>query len=70
MTDWQPIETAPEDGREALVGVWVCGPDHDPYWSSWVAFLDGGALGEDGAYGDTPTHFHNLPAPPTQDPTS
>lgn len=69
---WQPIETAPKDGSEALVGCWVVkheeddGPDFDPYFAQWVTIFDGGPLGNEGFYGGEPTHWSPLPAPPAR----
>lgn len=55
--DWPPIETAPRGGW-FLVGVWV-----GHRWSCWV--VEGGDdFGEDGEFGDKPTHWHPLPTPP------
>jgi|GEM_PF-3240076 len=67
--EWRPIETAPKDGGEGLVGVWVYADAkrRNPRWSSWTTYFDGGDLGCDGEWGDPPTHWMPLPAPPTPD---
>lgn len=66
---WQPINTRPTNGMEALVGVWV---DYEGkrIWSSWTTLFDGGPLGNDGINGDEPTHWMPLPAGPEPTPTS
>lgn len=59
---WEPIETAPK-ARGILVGCWV-----DGEWSQWFAQHEGGTWpwGNDGTYGDEPTHWHEpVSAPPT-----
>ncbi len=64
---WEPIETHATDGRAALVGCWVVNqdePDKPPIWSCWATFFDGMDLGCDGAWGDEPTHWHDMPPPP------
>lgn len=64
---WRDIESAPRDGRDALVGCWVINydePEKPPVWSAWETVFDGGPLGCDGTWGDEPTHWHDMPAPP------
>lgn len=56
---WRPINTAPETG-EFLVGVWV-----GSRWSHWVA-SGGEDLGNDGEFGDPPTHWR--PSQPLAEP--
>lgn len=66
MTEWQPIETAPKDGKPIIL--WF------PYWSNIPMVAHYGCnqfnrLGWIGEYilsddGDMPTHWHPLPAPP------
>ena len=58
---WQPIETAPKDGTDVLLGAegWVI-------IGSWFRFDDEGNgrwMHEDGATCD-PTHWQPLPSPP------
>ena len=59
---WQPIETIPAQGC-VVVGCWV-----GSRWSWWEGLASD--LGCDGEYGDEPTHWMPLPAPPaTEGPT-
>jgi len=72
MSDWQPIETAPKDGRELLVGRFAFGRNWQCV-SSWR----GPSRGEhDYPYGDNAwrdsngrhlagTHWMPLPEPPS-----
>jgi hypothetical protein len=59
MSEWQPIETAPRDGRTILVrqGDWA---PHHAYWRKecheWWAIEYHGC--------PRPTHWMPLPAPP------
>ena len=61
--EWQPIETAPKDGRRVLV-MWE-------YWSSepFVAYFKHGRWNGEVALSecsdDGPTHWMPLPSPPT-----
>lgn len=61
---WLPVaKLGPErDDREILVGVWVQG-EHGPFWSSWTAYNNGDSLGNDGLYGDEPTHYADIIPP-------
>lgn len=60
---WKPISTAKDNGlTEFLVGVWV-----GDRWSQWVVDLHPDypdEYGNDGEFGDTPTHWTTLPEPP------
>lgn len=67
MTDWQPIETAPKDGRRFLVwdahyglriGRAFVRSDHD----DWLSYLD--AFGGSSKGGMRATHWMPLPEPP------
>jgi len=64
---WQPIETAPKDGRRVLV-MWE-------YWSSepFVAYFKHGRWNGEVALSecsdDGPTHWMPLPSPPTPEGT-
>lgn len=64
MDEWQPIETAPKDGRTVLVC--VADSHFDPsiahYEDAW------GVLQADFSFhilNERPTHWMPLPAPPT-----
>lgn len=65
---WQPIETAPKDGSEGLVGCWVYADEKRRIrrWSCWYIDFNGGDLGCDGEWGDEPTHWMPLPPPPPE----
>ena len=62
MTEWQPIETAPNDGTEILtidgkycsVRYWGMGEDGDDAWQPRIR-------------GSFPTHWMPLPEPPAQE---
>ena len=59
-TDWQPIETAPTDGKESLVyttGAGIVVMYWDDYKGEWTTGLDDGG-------GLEPTHWMPLPPPP------
>lgn len=64
MSEWQPIETAPNDGQEVLV--------FDPNWgTAAVAFREEATGfpwaivgGKDDSRPLEPTHWMPLPAPP------
>ncbi len=66
-SEWQPIETAPKDGRRVLV-MWE-------YWSSepFVAYFKHGRWNGEVALSecsdDGPTHWMPLPSPPTPEGT-
>lgn len=71
MTDWQPIETAPRDGTEVLVGVWAVfdewddGEHRPPIWCAWVSCAGpGDDFGCEGWNGAPATHWQPLPEPP------
>lgn len=78
MSEWQPIETAPKDGRDILV--WM--PLGDGRGNPTVAVVDWYvANGEshwriaEGVFGPLaldfpPTHWMPLPEPPTAPPTA
>lgn len=62
---WQPIETAPKDGRYVLLMIpaWY----HPPRWRV-ARWKDTGATsGFEGYYGPEPTHWMPLPPPPAQE---
>lgn len=69
-TLWQPIETAPRDGREVIlrrgsrVGAaqWVRWSDEDGKYEGWTVGLDGDLWGDDKA----PTHWMPLPDIPSR----
>jgi hypothetical protein len=84
MSDWQPIETAPKDGRDVLL-FWCdeYGPDTIQVYACghWREFGDGsrGWIGESfhasekcfwtRLLGEHPTHWMPLPDPPVASPT-
>lgn len=57
-SEWQPIETAPKDGREVLLGF--------QGQFTWISFV-GNAYGKETTKSGyaAPTHWVPLPAPPT-----
>lgn len=68
MSDWQPIETAPKDGTQVLVGRFVPGDKYDRRirvdW--WHGHMKHGYTGF-GHFNPIywpPTHWMPLPAPP------
>jgi hypothetical protein len=76
MNDWQPIETAPTDGRwlmlfvpdeipEQVVGYWGwtdLPKDHEDFWEGWL-YADE-ILSNHVPEGPAPTHWMPLPEPP------
>lgn len=72
--NWQPIETAPKDGTEVLLGGCKYGPP--VRMGSWgggrynrtTRSYEGDWRGG-GDYGFAPTHWMPLPAPPTEPPS-
>ena len=67
MSEWQPIETAPRDGRRVLVWVADACPARHAFASLWFFSTDGrlggGADGFNGT-GWNITHWMPLPVPP------
>ena len=76
MNTWKPIASAPKDGTPILVGVWGREDWHTvvAYWIEDSEATAGGAweLVEAGTYGDDglldwkPTHWTEIPTPPTK----
>lgn len=71
--DWQPIETAPKDGREVILrdrdrvgcACWTRWPDvHDTDGALEIEGGEGWTVGADGDEWRNPTHWMPLPAPP------
>lgn len=67
MAEWQPIETAPKDGRDVLL--WIPADEESPRKGRWEKLLDDPSRPHRWcvAYGwceDTPTHWMPLPSPP------
>lgn len=71
MTDWQPIETAPQDGTRLIL--W------GRYWSAGQGFMGEPLVGQHardrwevwgpgGRFGVRPTHWMPLPRPPALTP--
>jgi hypothetical protein len=76
MEGWQPIGTAPRDGRTILVYL-PPGPGHptrqdhvvavtwaDVFWSRAAGWQAGWEMPYSGIKGDAPTHWMRLPDPP------
>jgi hypothetical protein len=75
---WQPIETAPRDGRNLLlwlerkeyrpafccIGRWVCMNVHHRVSSVYLCTESCARSWETGYHGDPPTHWMPLPNPP------
>jgi len=74
VTQWQPIESAPKDGKwiiafdgeKVMPMVWVNGDEYQPY-SGWCYGVEtwGGVLYD--GYNEVsrqPTHWQPLPTPP------
>jgi len=78
MTDWQPIETAPRDGTDVIVGfdradTWIV---HVAWWRTgeeygctandrgWWSYTLGSVTQEQLDEDRTPTHWMPLPDPP------
>ena len=70
---WQPIETAPKDGRHILisdgervsVGGWLTDIDHGADWEGQIGMAGWWAV-DLGPNSDKPTAWQPLPAPPAQ----
>ena len=69
MSEWQPIETAPKDGRHILIWDWeglasiveiYWAKDSD--WEGWVYAEE--LLAEACPEVDDPTHWQPVPEPP------
>ncbi len=58
MSEWQPIETAPKDGTEVILGNWIRKWVLVGYWHRGGWQVDSGTV--------TPTHWQAFPAPPPQ----
>lgn len=66
LQDWEPIDTAPQDGREVLLWqpghqVYI-GAKHPGRWWTDVAWANG--FNYQGLPDCRPTHWMHLPAPP------
>lgn len=63
MRSWQPIKTAPKDGRWIAVASW-----HNPYYCGAVQFVNGQWWRDDDCPDDlfdgAATHWTPLPEPP------
>jgi hypothetical protein len=80
MTEWQPIETAPRDGRDVLLTVGIVRPEmyYDCAVARWNKKWQRWLIGDPEAEYKTerqvehdefgsPTHWMPLPEPPTQE---
>jgi hypothetical protein len=63
--EWQPIETAPKDGRRLLL---VDARDGQVCWGEWIdgEWRDMGDIGCNGRWSYEPTHWAPTPPPPVQ----
>lgn len=63
MSEWQPIETAPQDGTEVLLHC-AEGDINVAYWDGtwWADTIEGGDVTRRGS--GEPTHWMPLPEPP------
>lgn len=70
MSEWQPIETAPEK-KDILVAA----PDKDSGWVAWVDWYNGGGHQNESSWSTfprlvwlpmLPTHWMPLPPPPVE----
>lgn len=61
VKEWKPIETAPTDGTEIIVGLFI-----NERWVSWIINGRPGeaGFGYDGEMGQRPTHWRSSPKPP------
>ena len=70
MTTWQPIETAPKDGRVIIAWFGAARDNYveSVYWSSPNSNRGAWTWQHDGDQPENPpTHWMLLPAPPTGD---
>lgn len=71
MTDWQPIDTAPMDGRVIVTDGFVVG--EAAYYSAYEGWWWAGSHpldATDGQLAYDPTHWMPLPPPPKDDTTA
>ena len=82
MSKWQPIETAPKDGRQLLMfcddydpAVFVASfgwtdlpKNHADYWEGWIFAEE--ILASHTETEPEPTHWMPLPAPPAEEPSN
>lgn len=61
MSKWQPIETAPRDGRRVL----VCSEGRHMFVAFWDSKYWGWRVSRDSVVAADPTHWQPLPDPPT-----
>ena len=64
MSEWQPIETAPKDGRKNLLLFQQSAETGEKLFVGRWGAEWGGWLSIPGAYAKRPTHWQPLPAPP------
>ena len=64
---WQPIDTAPKDGRRVICwnSEWIAPESGCLYGMFWAA---NSLAADKGGWKHQPTHWMPLPAPPTGDP--
>ena len=62
MSEWQPIETAPKDRTDIMIGAW-----HNGVWQQCMSFYMPEYKLFNGKLEQTPTHWMPLPDPPTKE---
>lgn len=78
MSEWQPIETAPKDGSEILLGrssntkVYTAHWELEPSWAwksaepCWAVYMASDDYYSTYLHADWPSHWMPLPEPPNE----